>query len=95
MRSTDPKERKSNRLRRLAALASGAPAAVSVAEALEFRRDQYELTKREFAGVLGLRASHYSEVVNGRRRLPIDATRRAFAIGVPAHVLLQPQPSGD
>ena len=95
MKSTDPKERKAARLRRLASEASGTPAAVSVAEALECRRDQYGLTQREFAEVLGLRDSHYSEVVNGRRRLPIDATRRAFAIGVPAHVLLQPRPSGD
>ena len=63
---------------------------VSVADALEFRRDQYGLTQAEFAAILGLGKGHYSEVVRGKRRLPLNATRRAFAIGVPADVLLQP-----
>lgn len=62
---------------------------ITVAEALEFRREQYELTQTEFAGVLGLTKSHYSEVVNGKRPLPIKATKRAFAVGVSANVLLQ------
>mgnify|MGYP000917390101 CR=1 FL=1 len=63
---------------------------VSVADALEFRRDQYGLTQSEFAAILGLQKGHYSEIVNGKRQLPIGATKRAFAIGVPAEVLLQP-----
>jgi antitoxin component HigA of HigAB toxin-antitoxin module len=62
---------------------------VSVADALEFRRDQYGLTQSEFAAVLGMQKSHYSEVLSGKRRLPLEATKRAFAIGVPAEVLLQ------
>lgn len=64
---------------------------VSVADALEFRRDQYGLTQSEFAAILGLQKGHYSEIVSGKRRLPLDATKRAFAIGVPAEVLLQPE----
>mgnify|MGYP001029981495 CR=1 FL=1 len=63
---------------------------VSVADALEFRRDQYRLTQGEFAAILGLHPGHYSEIINGKRRLPIGAMKRAFAIGVPAEVLLQP-----
>jgi len=63
---------------------------VSVADALEFRREQYGLTQTEFAAILGLQKGAYSEIVNGKRRLPIGATKRAFAIGVPADVLLQP-----
>ena len=63
---------------------------VSVADALEFRRDQYGLTKTEFAAILGIGKGHYSEVLSGKRRLPLEATKRAFAIGVPADVLLQP-----
>lgn len=68
----------------------GKPVDVSVADALEFRRDQYGLTQREFAAILGMYPGHYSEVVNGKRNLPLEATKRAFAIGVPAEVLLQP-----
>ena len=63
---------------------------VSVADALEFRRDQYGLTKTEFAAILGLGKGHYSEILSGKRQLPLNATKRAFAIGVPADVLLQP-----
>ena len=62
---------------------------VSVADALEFRREAYCLTRAEFCELLGMRQNHYSEVVNGRISLPIKATRRAFALGVPAEVLLQ------
>ena len=62
---------------------------VSVADALEFRREAYDLTRVQFCELLGMRPSHYSEVVNGRTPLRIKATRRAFALGVPAEVLLQ------
>ena len=62
---------------------------VSVADALEFRREAYDLTRVQFCELLGMRPSHYSEVVNGRTPLPIKATRKAFALGVPPEVLLQ------
>ena len=42
----------------------------SVVDALEFRRDQYGLTRSEFAAVLGLAPGHYSEFINGKRELP-------------------------
>lgn len=61
----------------------------SLIAALEFRRDQYELTQAEFAFVLGLYPSHYNEIIKGKRALPLRATKRAFAIGVPASALLQ------
>ena len=62
---------------------------VRLADALEFRRDQYDLTKRDFAFLLGLTPGNYIEILKGvRKRLPIDATKRAYAIGVPADVLL-------
>jgi len=60
-----------------------------IGAALEYRRDAYGLSATEFAGILGMLKSHYSEVVNGRRQLPFNATRRAFAIGVPADILLR------
>jgi transcriptional regulator with XRE-family HTH domain len=60
-----------------------------LADALEFRRDQYDLTKKDFAFLLGLTCSNYIEILKGvRKRLPIDATKRAYAIGVPVDVLL-------
>ena len=63
---------------------------VRITDALEFRRDQYGLTQREFAAILGLQNTHYSEIISGKRRMTLGATKRAFAIGVPADVLLQP-----
>lgn len=77
-------------LRLLTEAQVGKTADVRIADALEFRRDQYGLTQREFAAILGLQNSHYSEIINGKRRLTLGATKRAFAIGVPANVLLQP-----
>lgn len=68
----------------------GKPADVTVSSALEFRREQYGLSEREFAYILGLQPSHYNEIVNGRRDITKKAMRRAFAIGVSAAVLLQP-----
>lgn len=66
-------------LRLLSEAQAGKIAEVSLADALEFRCDQYGLTKGEFAAILGLQKSHYSEIVLGKRRLPITATKRAFA----------------
>ena len=62
---------------------------VKLVDALEFRREQYDLTKRDFAFLLGLTSGNYIAILKGvRKRLPIDATKRAYAIGVPADVLL-------
>lgn len=77
-------------IRRLLKESKGKVSYVSVAGALEYRRDQYGLSRQEFAAIIGLTASHYSEIINGKRRLPLSATIRAYAIGVPAPVLLQP-----
>lgn len=63
---------------------------VSILDALEFRRDQYGLKRSEFAAILGLTPAHFSEVMSGKRNLPLNARIRAFAVGVPAEVLLQP-----
>ena len=76
-------------LRLLAEAQTGKAVSVSIPDALEFRRDQYGLTKAEWAAVLGLGLPHYGEVLNGKRALPISAAKRAFAVGVPAEVLLQ------
>ena len=77
---------------RLMTEACGKPIDVSLADMLEFRRDQYGLTASRFAMVLGLTASHYSEIVNGKRDMPIRAAKRAYALGIPADMLLAPSP---
>ncbi len=75
---------------RLMTEACGKPAPVGLSDALEFRRNQYDLTCYEFSMMLGLQKSHYSEVIHGLRDLPIKSVKRAYAIGVPADVLLAP-----
>lgn len=62
---------------------------VNIPSALEFRRDQYGLSQQEMADILGIEASHYSEIIHGKRELPKAAMCRAYDIGVPASVLLQ------
>lgn len=61
----------------------------TIAEALRFRAEQMRYTDRRMAKELGMQPSHYSEVLKGKRALPMRATKRAFAMGVPAKVLLQ------
>jgi len=58
-------------------------------EALEFRREQYGWTMTRMAFELGIKLSHYSEVISGKRRLPLEAIRQAVKIGVPSKVILQ------
>lgn len=76
-------------LRLLAEAQAGVKCEVSMVDALDFRREQYGLSWAEFGMLLGLSAQHMSEVKNGKRRLPIGALKRAYAIGVPADALLQ------
>lgn len=86
-----PEPRPARILHLLAEAEQGRACDVTIADALEFRREQYGLSKHEFASILGLALSHYGEILGGNRRLPLKATKRAFAIGVPADVLLQPE----
>jgi len=60
--------------------------------ALRFRIEQYGWTDRRFAKAIGMSPSHFSEVLHGKRRLPLTAMRKAVLLGVPGHVLLQPFP---
>lgn len=83
------REPKSELILRLLAETKAQRPIVSVVDAMEFRRDQYGLTMAEFAAVLGMLPSHYSEFASGKRPLTMKAVRRAYAIGVPADVLLQ------
>ena len=63
-----------------------------ISAALEFRRDQYGLSTSEFAAVLGISNTRYSEIKNCKRDLPIGALRRAIAIGVPHTTLIGQRP---
>lgn len=65
----------------------------SIRDAVEFRREAYGLTQRDWAIVLGMQQSHYSEFVTGKRELPKSAMAAAFEYGVPACVLFQCQPN--
>lgn len=58
-------------------------------EALRFRMEQYGWTQSKFAKKLGMQPSHLSEVLNGKRRLPMEAMRKAIKLGVPAVCLFQ------
>lgn len=61
----------------------------SLVGAEDFRREQYGWSDSKMAAMLDLSKSHYSEFKHGRRSLPINSIRKAYAIGIPAKVLLQ------
>lgn len=61
-------------------------------EAIRFRIEQYGWKDCEFAKEIGMSRSHFSEVMNGKRKMPLYAVRKTVALGVPAAVMLQPFP---
>lgn len=72
----------------------------TVPEQLRFCLDQWGINQTQLGQMLGLQRSHMSEILNGKRELPLRATKLAYKLGIPAVVLLQtdempqrPQPS--
>jgi Lar family restriction alleviation protein len=61
----------------------------AITQVLELKRQASGMTQKDFAALIGLSSPHYSEIINGKRRLPLGATKKAFAIGIPAAILLQ------
>jgi HTH-type transcriptional regulator/antitoxin HigA len=60
--------------------------------AIRFRIEQYGWTDAQFAEKVGMSRSHFSEVMNGKRKMPLHAVRKAVGLGIPAKVMLQPFP---
>jgi hypothetical protein len=77
-------------LQKAMALANGEKADKTVPQALEICRIGLGLSVKEMSAALDLHRSTYSEVINHKKSLSIRASKRAYALGVPAHVLLQP-----
>ena len=64
---------------------------VSIQAAIKFRQDQNNWTDSQMAAMLDLEKSHFSEFKHGKRGLPVNSIRKAYAIGIPASVLLADQ----
>jgi len=60
----------------------------TIPDALRFRADQMGWNQSQMAAKLGMGRSHYSEVLSGKRPLPLPAIRKAYELGVPARVLI-------
>lgn len=56
--------------------------------ALESKRHEFEMSRHEFAKLIGMQPSNYYEFLKGKRMLPITAVRKAYRIGISADVLL-------
>jgi antitoxin component HigA of HigAB toxin-antitoxin module len=83
------KESKESIIARLTEQANkGIKCEVSIIDMLEFRRDQYGLTQKEFALIIGMSVSHYNEFIHGKHNLPLNARIKAYKIGVSADILL-------
>ncbi len=61
----------------------------SIVDALRFRIEQYGWPDYKFAKAVGMNQCHFSEVMSGKRRLPLNARIKAHKLGIPANVLLQ------
>lgn len=64
---------------------------VPLIDAIQFRQEQYGWNDTKMAAMLDMSKPHYSEFRHGKRGLPINSIRKAYAIGIPASVLLQEQ----
>lgn len=85
---SDKKESKADLICRLIKEVDNGVEANSAAEALEFRRDQYGLSRKDFCYILSIGTSHYSEIINGKRPVTIILARNASTIGVPLDSLI-------
>lgn len=94
LKALNTPEPKEHLIARLLMESRGKKMDVSIGSAIKFRQEQYGLSADEFAFILGSQRSHYNEIVNGKREISKAAMRRAFAVGVPATVLLQ-QSNGE
>ena len=63
-------------------------AVADIPSALAHRQASYGWNQNEMATALGMRPSHYSEVLAGKRRLTFGQACLAYKLGVPATVLL-------
>lgn len=61
-------------------------------KAVEERRWELRINKTQWAYLLDIEKSQYSEFVNGKRGLPFRALVKAYEYGVPFEALLQPGP---
>jgi antitoxin component HigA of HigAB toxin-antitoxin module len=61
----------------------------TIVEALKFSARAMGLKQYEMAALLGISSARYSDVMHGRRQLPLSARKKAFALGIPAEILLQ------
>lgn len=61
---------------------------IKLVDAIQFRQEQYGWNDSKMAAMLDLSRPHYSEFKSGKRGLPIASVRKAYAIGIPASVLL-------
>lgn len=63
----------------------------SLKDAIQFRQEQYGWNDSKMAAMLDLSRAHFSEFKSGKRGLPVNSIRKAYAIGIPADVLLADQ----
>lgn len=64
---------------------------MTVGEALEAVRIKQKWSKATMARSLGMAPENYSSIINNNRPVGIKVARRAYALGVPADVLLAPK----
>lgn len=66
------------------------PRLPSIQEAVTMKRKAFGWTQGKMAEALVLGAPHYSEFLRGRRQLPHRSLHKAYVLGIPPEVLLQP-----
>lgn len=65
------------------------PSAIGTSAALKLIASRHGWNQSQAAKRLGLHRSHYSEILAGKRKLPFASAKKAYALGLPAQVLLR------
>lgn len=52
----------------------------------------YNMSDMRFAAILGMQRSHFSEIMTGKRRMPLEVIRACVKLGAVPEIMIQPFP---
>ena len=52
----------------------------------------HNMSNMRFAAIIGMQRSHFSEIMTGKRRMPLGAIRACIKLGAVPEIMIQPFP---
>ncbi len=54
--------------------------------------EKHNMSDMRFAAIIGMQRSHFSEIMTGKRRMPLEAIRACVKLGASAGIMIKPFP---